>query len=196
MPSIKKCPVCNSVNVKFEYPKQYLYENSGLTHVVLIGGVEHSDCSDCQNKTTFVQGEQQLLQLLGLMIVIGPPGISGEELRFLRSLMGISQSLLAKRMKISRRETISEWEKRIIVFKSPADEILLKLVLLSLFKERVFKSSHCFLDEVHLGMLDKFMNEFAQKVESMLSAPVSSRKLKVKRRPRLKTWESNTVVSM
>ena len=72
-----------------------LYEHAGLSRVVLVGrGVEVVDCPACGLRVERVADEQQLLQVLGLALLIKDPGMTGEELRYLRTLYGMTQAEL------------------------------------------------------------------------------------------------------
>ena len=59
----KLCPVCGSANVEFSFPPEYEYD-------------------DCGTRTTQVAHEQQLLQLIGLTILLGNEDLRGEDLRY------------------------------------------------------------------------------------------------------------------
>ena len=58
------CPICGSTDIRVESPGEFNYENIGLSSVLLTGGggVQIVHCCRCEDATTFVREEQQLLQ--------------------------------------------------------------------------------------------------------------------------------------
>jgi transcriptional regulator with XRE-family HTH domain len=193
MASRKLCPVCSSQNIRVEYPPEYNYEDAGLSGVVLRGrGVQITRCGDCGNETSLVRDEQQLLQVLGLSLLVGPPGLTGEGLRYLRTLFGISQAALAKELCIPRRETIAEWEAKSRIFSRPHEEIGLRIFLLELYRKNVVGSEYCFLVPEQVAAFDKFVMEFVTNVTRVLQERTTSRNvnvhLSVKRLNREARW--------
>jgi transcriptional regulator with XRE-family HTH domain len=182
--------MCGSLAVTTEAPSEYRYENSGLPAVILVGnGVLVTHCSQCKNVTTTIRNEQQLIQVIGLMLLVSPPGMKGQELRFLRTLYGMTQAELATALNDPRRETISDWEaKRQRIFKEPSKEILLRLVLLHLFKERVIGGDHCFLEKLHRDMYSRFTRSFVARVPELLASERKPAELSVRHRPGEKIW--------
>lgn len=197
MAAKKRCPVCGSGDVRVESPSTYEYENSGLSNVVLMGQgiVRITHCESCKNVTTVVRAEQQLLQVIGLGLLQRPPGITGEELRYLRGLFEMTQTDLAKSLGLPRRETVAEWEKKKRVFSTPRDEITPRLILLGLFKQRVIESDHCALLPQHVEVYDEFVKsfvEYAGKVlrEDKKRPPSSGFNVRLRQRKR---WSSDLV---
>lgn len=195
MAKTTKCPICNSSEVQVKYPAEFNYENMGLSNVVLTGsGVVTTKCQSCSHSTTGVTDEQQLLQVLALAILFKPPGISGEELRFLRSILGVTQMQLAKSLALARRETISEWESRDRVFATSFVEITPRLVLLDLFKTQVFESDLCFLTTDHRNQYDDFTRSFVDRIQQTLHEEQKSQRLKINCRNR-NHWSTDLVGS-
>lgn len=184
-----RCPVCGSTRVSVKCPSEYRYDNAGLSGVTLVGdGVAVTRCRECDGTATVVRDEQQLLQVLGLMIVVGPPGLRGEELRFLRALCGLTQAALAAALKMPRRETIAEWEGRERVFRGAGEEVFPRLVLLKLYHDRVIRSDHCFLGKVHRDEFLSFSASFADRILDLLEREREPLPLSVRHRPRAKLW--------
>jgi DNA-binding transcriptional regulator YiaG len=157
-----RCPICSSRNVRVEHPCEFAYEHVGLDGLVLRGkGVEVTFCSECGHETTLVSDEQQLLQVLAVGLLTGPPGMKGEELRYLRTVFGISQAALAKELGLSRRETIAEWEAKPRIFAHPHEEIGLRALLLGLCRRYVIESEYCFLEPDQVAAFETFVAGFA-----------------------------------
>ncbi len=113
MAPTRRCPNCGSTRVNLEQPSRYEFDWSGLSGVVLAGdGVVLLDCEECRESTTTIRNLPQLLQVIGLALVLGGPGLTGQELAYLRSLFEISQGELARATGRGRRETIADWEAR------------------------------------------------------------------------------------
>ena len=164
-----RCPVCNSRNVRVEHPREFAYEHVGLSGLVLRGkGVEVTFCGDCGHETTLVHNEQQLLQVLGVILLFGPPGMKGEELRYLRTVFGISQGEFAEELGLSRRETIAEWEARPRIFAHPHEEIGLRVILLDLYRRYVIESEYCFLEPDQVAAFEAFVAGFAGNTKRLL----------------------------
>lgn len=174
----KHCPVCGSLNVAVKVPKEYSYDHIGMTGVKLVGnGVRITTCNSCNETTTCIQSEQQLLQLIGMMTVFQGPGMNGEQLKYLRSVCNISQADLASTIG-KRRPTIAEWEakgtKRI--FAKPFDELPLRLVVIELFLKHVIQSEYCFLDGAAVAAFMEFRGEFLNSAMQMLVGTKKSAK--------------------
>lgn len=172
----KTCPVCGSRNVEVEYPREFAYENVGLDGLVLRGrGVEITACGECGNDTTLVHDEQQLLQVVGLILLLGPLGLKGGELRYLRALFGISQATLASEIGLSRRETVAEWESRSRIFSHRHEEIGLRVLLVELFRRHIVESEYCFLAPEQLAAFTTFVAGFAENSRHLLDGQCSGR---------------------
>ena len=192
MASKDKCPVCQSPSAEIHFPAEYEYEECGLTGVVLVGrGVRKTRCPDCGSGTTRILHEQQLLQLIGLAVLLGNDDLRGEDLRFLRNLLGMTQKELASKLVSGgRRETVAEWEKKGRVFESKFEEMARRIVLLHLFRAKVLDSDHCLLDSTYndrvLGYSSRLVDDIVE-----LTRPVKTPQEPVflRHRPRLKEWD-------
>lgn len=177
------CPICGSSDVRVECPPRYALDHCGLSGVFLEGnGVVLTDCDACGEQTSTIRNEAQLLQCLGLMIILSGPGLTGEELGYLRSLYEMSQEDLATAIGRSRRETIADWEARGTqpVFRAPFDELNLRVVLMSLFQTKVVESKWCCLAPRHLDQFHAARRDFIARVDQMLTPrePHGPRRLK------------------
>ncbi len=195
MVAMNRCPVCGSSDVAKEIPEAYRYTEAGLSGVTLIGrGVSVTRCRECRIVTTVVQDEQQLLQAIGLSLVLGPPGMTGEELRFLRSMYGMTQAELAAALGLPRRETVADWERKDRIFKRVVDEVFLRLILLSRFRDEVIDSDHCFLVEDQVRAYRDHARSFVERAEDLLHDNRQPAPLRIRHRPRKKIWFSDSVV--
>ena len=197
MATKKRCSICGSGEVRVESPSQYKYEHSGLSNVILLGQgiVKITHCDNCENTTTVVRDEQQLLQVIGLGLLLRSPGMSGEELRYLRALFNLTQAELAEALDLPRRETIADWEAKDRVFALPRDEITPRLMLLHLFRTQVIESNHCFLLPPHVKIYDDFVKSFVDNVWKMLKGHEkrSTKGFNLRLQPRKKQWSSELV---
>jgi transcriptional regulator with XRE-family HTH domain len=158
--------------VQWEFPREYPYaQQSGIPNLVLVGnGVAISRCRSCRETTTSITKEQELLQLIGLVLVTSPPGMTGEHLRFLRGLFNMTQGQVIEAMGKNRRETVAELEKKEgRLYRSPDRELALRLALLGLFKSRVIDSDHYFLTEKETGRFQEFCTNIALHVSEILA---------------------------
>jgi len=192
MAAKSNCPSCGSGKVKVEKPKEYTYKHCGISGIKLVGnGVTITHCDECKNTTTSIWNEQQLSQVLGLFLLLSPPGMRGEHLRYLRNLYGMTQAELAHELNRERRETIADWEGKDRIFNSPAGEIVPRIILLNLFKDKVIDSDYCFLEELHKKVYDKFVCSFVPRVgEEIHRRPQKNVPLKIRRRAADNVWSS------
>ncbi len=196
MTSEKRCPVCRSTAVRVELPSEYAYDHCGLSHVILTGkGVKITHCANCGHETTLVEDEQQLLQVLGLGLLLGPPGMRGEELRYLRTLYGMTQLDLARALGQSRRETVADWEARDRIFRRPSEETTLRMALINLFRDSVIASEYCFLADEHRRLYSSLVTTFVDRIQEMLAAQPNVGSFRVRRRPRKRLWSAEVVAA-
>lgn len=191
MASRGKCPVCGSTNVRVEHPKQYLYDHCGLTGVHLIGkGVVVTECASCKETTTTILQEAQLLQVLGMAIVLGGPGITGEQLRYLRKLFEMTQDELSRSIGKGRRETVAEWEAREQkrLFKTPYEELSLRVILMSLFIARVVNSEFCCLSLQHKTEYANAAVRFVERASQMVKDRDKACSIEVRRNNLRTDW--------
>jgi len=188
-----RCPACGSTNVRIESPADYHYDHCGLTGVHLLGmGVVLTTCSACKQKTTTILQEAQLLQVLGMAIVIGRPGMTGEQLRYLRRLFEMTQDELARSLGKGRRETVAEWEamgkKRL--FKSPYEEIGLRVILMSLFMARVLESEFNCLSMRHKAEYANAASTFVERASKSVAERDRNKSIEIRRQSRRADWST------
>lgn len=105
--------------------KEYRYKASGLDNVILVGLPE---CRDDDGESCITIPHINLLhKAIATSIVRRRGGMSGQELRFLRTLMGMTQAELAQ--KVSRdAQTIGRWEREEFE-NDPNAEALIRLIV-------------------------------------------------------------------
>jgi transcriptional regulator with XRE-family HTH domain len=86
----------------------YLYTESGLDNVIIEGVSFVTD--DAGDETITIPGIGELHRVIAHGIVMLPSKISGKELRFLRTEMGMTQAELAEMLRVSML-TVSRWER-------------------------------------------------------------------------------------
>lgn len=104
--------------------KEFRYTASGLDNIVLVGLKESVD--DDGDDCITIPHITELHRVIARSIVTRETGMSGKELRFLRTEMGLTQAELAK---IVNREplTVGRWERGEIEI-DPNCEALIRLV--------------------------------------------------------------------
>lgn len=180
-----RCPACGSKRARFEYPADYHYFHCGLTGVHLFGqGVVLTDCPDCHESTTTILGEMQLLQAIGLALVLGDPGLTGEQLRYVRKILEMTQDELASAIGKGRRETVAEWEAReqAPVFRTPYEELGLRAILMALFEARVIASEYCCLSTKHVAEFRRGAEGFVARAGRIAEERTEARALRIRRR--------------
>lgn len=86
----------------------YRYTECGLDNVVIEGLEVLID--DAGEEVTCIPHVVSLHRVIAEAIITLPFGLAGQELRFLRTEMGLSQSELAEILKVSRL-TVGRWER-------------------------------------------------------------------------------------
>lgn len=193
MASKKTCPACGSSKVRTTYPKEYKYENCGLSDIVLCGrGVEIRECPSCEFTFTCVSEEQQLLQFMGLNLLTAPLGMKGYELRYLRTMFGMTQKEMADEMMVSRRETVADWEaKKGSAWSRLTEELGVRLVLVGLFRTHVIESDRCFLAPSQIEDFEESEASFSTLVKEFRETkPAKKCTVSIRHRPIKKEWES------
>lgn len=154
-------------------------------------GVAEAACASCGEVTTTVLQEAQLQQVLGMAIVLGGAGITGEQLRYLRKLFDLTQDELAQAIGKGRRETVAEWVSReqARLFRVPYDELGLRVVLISLFHARIVQSEFCCLSSRHRSAFDHAAAAFVEQGASFArQANCPAPELRVRRQGPLADW--------
>jgi DNA-binding XRE family transcriptional regulator len=191
MASKQKCRLCGSLDAHVETPADFTYHHSGLTGVHLFGkGVEIIDCPVCHSKTTTVLHEAQLLQVLGMAIVLAGPGLTGEQLKYVRKLFGMTQDELARAVGKKRRETVAEWEAagRLRLFETPFDELGLRVLLMALFVSKVIESEYCCLSPRHKSEFAQAAATFVERARGMVGGREVTKPISIRRHARTDDW--------
>lgn len=149
------CPRCGSVEVDLRRPDTYRYRESGLTNVVLRGGVAVLKCRSCKTTCVNIEKEQQLLQLIALAFLMRSGHLSGSELRFLRRAVEWSQAELAGRLGV-RRETVAEREAKASPGLDSGTELLARVVFLKAFLDVLAQDDNDHLAVEHHRQLQEF----------------------------------------
>jgi transcriptional regulator with XRE-family HTH domain len=129
--------------------------------------------------------------VIGLAILLDPEDLRGEDLRYLRTLFGMTQKELAEKLVSGgRRETVAEWEKKKKAFDNKFDELARRIVLLHLFRSEVLNSSDCFLDENHRERIQKYSSRLVDDIlDLMKPIPKAKKAVFLRHRPKLKEWD-------
>ncbi|MCO4316265.1 helix-turn-helix domain-containing protein [Phyllobacterium sp. 21LDTY02-6] len=105
---------------------EHHYTESGLSNVYISGiAVELDDDGD---ETITIPAINELHCVIALGIVSHDKGMSGAELRFLRSEMGLTQAELAKTVHRDK-QSIGRWERGEIEIDSPAEALIRRLAI-------------------------------------------------------------------
>lgn len=189
MPARKRCPLCGSMDVLVERPSEYRYTHCGLSDVVLAGrGVQVVTCGHCSITSTRVEDEPQLLQVIGAALLMNPLGMRGEELRYLRTMFGMTQNEMARALGTDRRETIAEWERMDRIWTKPSLEIGPRALLLNMYFTNVVDSEQCVMSDGQKEALGAFQRDFVQHVNELLARKRASR-VSITHRSRKNEWE-------
>ena len=101
----------------------YHYKGAGLENVYLENGYQEVMYGD--EKATSVEDIEGLhLAIAGVLVEKSSP-LSGQEFRFLRVEMGLSQLALSKLLRVSD-QTVAAWEKEVTKKVSGSSEVLLR----------------------------------------------------------------------
>ena len=153
------CPGCGNGKATSKEVKRHHYVESGLSGVVLLGGVHAIRCSECRGMFLYIEDEQQLLQVIAIDLLSRPSPLSGEAQAFLRKSCDLTQAEMARLLGISRRETIAERESRDAVLPIDA-EFHFRAIILLAFWEHVRSGHNSFLAPDHLLWLNRIRTGF------------------------------------
>jgi hypothetical protein len=129
----------------------------------------------CKKKNVRIEKEPQLLQVIAVNLLVDPRRRTGHELKFLRGACQLTQTDLAAKLKLGRRETIADREARPgVANESFSDEVVMRWVLLSSFREHLRDDSNNFLandDRSLLADFHDFFEDFSKRyVKRVLAA--------------------------
>lgn len=171
----QSCPACNADQIKETHPRTYRYPGAGLPDVHLRGGVTLISCKSCGVVSVHVEKEWQLLQVIGLSLLWAPRHLAGPELRFLRTLSGLTQQQLATRIRAPRRATIAEREAGKHLPMGFGDEILYRKVYLDAFEKLIETPGESHLAPYHkkqLSQLKAGFWELASRIQKSGKPPI------------------------
>ncbi|HMB69167.1 MAG TPA: hypothetical protein VKU85_07635 [bacterium] len=140
--------------------KRYRYRESGLDNVYLRGVTVH-ECSRCALKLVDVPREQQVLQVIALVLLSKPLGLSGREMKYLRTICRLTQAELAARLGLGRRETVAERETETVTITREAD-FWFRAVILTRFTEVLAQPGRSFLTRAHRKALHALKSHFLE----------------------------------
>jgi DNA-binding transcriptional regulator YiaG len=86
-----------------------LYEECGLRNVVLLG-LTASRCQGCNRETVSIPQPSDLHRELARTVLLKPTRLTGRELRFLRTVAGLSFIVFADYLGIAI-QTVKDWER-------------------------------------------------------------------------------------
>ncbi len=101
-----ECSSCGSMAtiVRGMYP----FKESGLKNVVL-AGIELIKCPNCGNIDPIIPHMDELMRVLGMAVLSQPNRLRGDEVRFLRKLIGKTGKEFCELLNIDK-STLSKWE--------------------------------------------------------------------------------------
>ena len=103
----KKCRNCAKAGMTSS-TETYLYSESGLQNVVLVG-VEVRRCPSCGHHELVLPRVTELHRTIAFALVRKPSRLSGSEVRYLRKYLGWSGVDFARHMGVDP-STVSNWE--------------------------------------------------------------------------------------
>jgi DNA-binding transcriptional regulator YiaG len=87
---------------------RYQFKDLGLRNVTL-RGVELARCPRCGNEDAILPGVNRIMRAVALALVGKPNRLRGDEVRFLRSFLGMPAEKFAKLVHVDKA-TLSKWE--------------------------------------------------------------------------------------
>ncbi|MEO8910464.1 MAG: type II TA system antitoxin MqsA family protein [Gemmatimonadaceae bacterium] len=120
------CAECGGTRVTVDPKAAIRYDMGGLHHVTL-QGVEVRHCKECGDEGIKIPRIGQLHRVLADYLIRQPRLLLGNEIRFLRTHLGLSTQDFSHLMGVGR-ETVSRWENDKERMGAPADHLLRALV--------------------------------------------------------------------
>lgn len=99
----------------------YHYSECGLNNVYLVNGFNTIDTS--QGIATSIHNIEGLHKAIGMFLILNQKDLSGDEIRFLRHEMLMSQKTLSSLLGVSEQE-IRRWENGKIKIPKPSESLL------------------------------------------------------------------------
>lgn len=120
------CAECGSDRVTVDRNAAIRYDMGGLHHITL-QGVAMQRCASCGDEGIKIPRIGQLHRVLADYLIRQPRLLMGNEIRFLRTHLGLSTQDFSHRMGVTR-ETVSRWENARERMGEPTDHLLRALV--------------------------------------------------------------------
>ena len=167
------CPSCGRPTATAVKPSEYHYSESGIPGLRLRGGVTLTSCARCKKSHVLIEKEGQLLQAIACRLLMKPGPLTGPEMRFIRRACQMSQAKLAAELKLDRRETISERERK----RSPgldfATEIGLRALFLGAFNDFLGEEGNSVLSRSQRKRLAEFTELFTELRNGFAASPTA-----------------------
>lgn len=100
----------------------YQYKESGLDNVYLVSGYEYSE-GQGENRAVIIHDIDGLHEAIGRFLINERKSLSGNEIRFLRHELGLSQNALARLFDVTE-QTVRRWEQDKLPFPRAEDAAL------------------------------------------------------------------------
>lgn len=113
-------------------PEAFRYTRCGLDNVVLVGLTLQTDHAD--QDVIHIPNVRKLHKLIAQLLAEKPTGLSPNELRFLRTELGLTQGQLAKVVH-KDHQTVGRWERGETPL-DPAAETLIRIIVLDWADQR------------------------------------------------------------
>ncbi len=137
--------------------KKYHYTECGLDNVYLINGFDEMEFD---GETVYaVHDTDGLHQVIGEGIINKTRLLSGQEIRFLRKEIGLSQKDLGKVLG-KTDQTVANWEKNKGYVQSQAEDIIIRMTYAE--KMGVSKSLTAYLNQLALDEIDRLERDFTE----------------------------------
>lgn len=94
------CTKCGSSDVNLTLLPEYQYDQFGIS-ATLCYSVIQPTCNHCKHTVNIIPNEEGLDAALALVRVLSPIKLNGDELRFIRKVMGLQASVVAKQVEMS-----------------------------------------------------------------------------------------------
>jgi len=106
--------------------RNYRYKESGLSNVVL-QGIRIADCLRCGNSDVLIPNVAKIHRAIAQAITNSPGRLTGEQLRFLRTHLGMSGEELGRYLHTDKTK-VSKWERSEDPIGQPTDRLIRLLV--------------------------------------------------------------------
>jgi DNA-binding XRE family transcriptional regulator len=151
------CPGCDNRRASAKELRRYHYTESGLDNVWLNGGVLRFACPNCRQTYMQVMNEGQVQQLIAVDLLRKPFGLTGREMRYLRTVCDLTQEELATFLGVTRATVIEREGGRPI---EPAAEYFFRAVMIEQLMLVVEATETGHLSREQIRALQKFRCEF------------------------------------